>query len=385
MYFTAVSHLSLFSFIFICSVFCITTIGITISLMSYEFSSIVDIVNFEMKNFNNDANIAFEVLLSLERDNDNFNVIFKRKIDNIEKLTNENKEVFFGFLENNRRQKKDTNNNDQIAVDASYLLQENYNNYGNDKYPVPQSFVTAVNNILTTTLDDGYVTPSSLLPENIYNTLPPSNTYIKSKPEQCPLENTINPACPPGPPGKDGKDGYPGFHGVPGIPGRDGINSNSNGMYVDKDISMCFQCPVGSPGPKGPKGQTGNPGAKGAIGARGQAGKPGNNGYPGIQGKMGPPGMRGKQGERGKQGKEGYHYYGLPKKGPKGIPGKQGLAGMPGIPGLHGSRGRTGVPGPRGNSGLRGRVGKPGKKGPQGPVGTVGPDRLYCECKGRSN
>uniref|UniRef100_A0A0K0ED53 Collagen triple helix repeat-containing protein n=1 Tax=Strongyloides stercoralis TaxID=6248 RepID=A0A0K0ED53_STRER len=384
MYFTTVSSLTLFSFTFICFVFCLTTVGITISLMSYEFSSIVDIVNIEMKNYNNDANIAFEILLSLEKDSGDFNEIFNRKIDNIKKLTNENKEVFYGFLNNNKRQKKSTNINEPVIVEASNLQEEKYDEYENDKYPVPQSFVTAVNNILTTPSEDSYVTPSSLLPDNIYNTLPPLDMDTNGKSKQCPLENKINNACPIGPPGKKGVDGYPGLDGVPGIPGRDGASLN-NGMYVDKDISMCIQCPVGMPGPKGLKGQKGNPGAKGAIGARGQAGKMGNNGYPGLPGNIGLPGLRGKQGERGKQGKEGYHYYGIPRRGPRGIPGQPGIPGTPGIPGLHGNTGRPGSRGPPGKNGLRGRPGKPGKRGLRGPVGNIGGDRLYCECKGSQN
>uniref|UniRef100_A0A0N5CE85 Col_cuticle_N domain-containing protein n=1 Tax=Strongyloides papillosus TaxID=174720 RepID=A0A0N5CE85_STREA len=381
---TTFSPLVLFSCSFISVIFCITTVGIAISLVSYEFASIVDVINIEMKDYNNDADIAFDVLLALEKESGNFDEIIKSKMSRIEKLTDENKEIFLGFRENNNRQKKDTSINDRVAVEASYVSQEDSNGYKNDRYPEPGSFATVVNNILASTIDNSYVTPPSLLPENIYNTYPPLNVEKTSQLDKCPMENIINESCPPGPQGKNGVNGFPGLDGIPGVPGRDGTSSHGNGMYVDKDISMCIQCPVGSPGPPGPKGQPGNPGTKGATGARGQTGKPGNNGYPGPPGEMGPPGVRGKQGERGEPGKEGYHYYGNPKRGPRGIPGRVGDPGIPGIPGLHGSIGRSGARGPPGKNGPQGRPGRPGKSGIQGTRGSAGNDRLYCECSGNS-
>uniref|UniRef100_A0A0N4ZWH3 Col_cuticle_N domain-containing protein n=1 Tax=Parastrongyloides trichosuri TaxID=131310 RepID=A0A0N4ZWH3_PARTI len=387
MYFTNYP-LIFFCFSTLTAIFCITSLGIVLSLMSYEFSSINEIVSIKMKDYNNDADIAFKLLVALEKDDDTINNIFKKFAKNIEMLTDENKEIIMNHESNGKTRIK-KNEYSQIFPEPNNVGKETYVPPSNtdDKYPEPQYFQPPIYGY-SENFDDGYVTPGPLLQEDSYSSPRniESNFEKPSSFDQCPNPMFINEKCPPGVPGKNGLPGIPGIDGFPGIPGRDGSShKNANGMYIDKDIATCISCPVGIPGFRGIPGEKGNPGAKGSTGARGQPGKPGIIGLEGEPGIDGPSGIQGPIGEPGPQGEQGYHYYGEPKRGPRGIPGGPGESGIPGIPGLHGIRGRAGPRGPVGEKGKEGKVGSEGVIGREGPIGDDGPDRLYCECNLNDN
>uniref|UniRef100_A0AC35TT35 Col_cuticle_N domain-containing protein n=1 Tax=Rhabditophanes sp. KR3021 TaxID=114890 RepID=A0AC35TT35_9BILA len=168
-----------------------------------------------------------------------------------------------------------------------------------------------------------------------------------------------------------------GVTGEQGPPGRPGMPGFSYGIAMQSDnlteigkaeqgpfISLCFDCPVGQPGPAGNPGPKGVSGRTGVTGRDGEAGIDGDNG---VRGLPGIPGARGIDGLPGKDGRDGIQKVNF--DGPIGPIGKRGNEGACGLPG---AVGRNGLPGSRGIDGVNGIKGNPGPNGKQGIDGAQG-------------